>query len=59
MRPDHRVRIHTEDDHERVTHRVDELANAAPGSREEAELMALLDALERWDAHRDDWSGWF
>jgi hypothetical protein len=42
-----------------VTHRVDELVNAAPGSREEAELMALLDALERWDAHRDDWSGWF
>ena len=54
-----RVTIHTEDDHERVTLRADELARAATGSREEAELLALLEAIERWELKREDRHDWF
>ncbi|POR50871.1 hypothetical protein [Bosea psychrotolerans] len=53
-----RVRIHTEDDHERATQRIDEIAHASAGSREEAELLALLEAVERWESHQDCWSDW-
>jgi len=54
-----KVMIHDEDDHERVTLRIDELARAAIGSREEAELLALLEAVERWELRREDRADWF
>ncbi len=53
-----RFRIHTEDDHESAMRRIDELTSASTGSREEVELLALLEAVDRWENHQECWADW-
>jgi hypothetical protein len=50
--------VRCEDDYERATLRVQELTGAEPGSAEEAELVALIEALEKWDARHEDDRDW-
>jgi hypothetical protein len=47
------------DDYERALERVAELGHPAPGSPEEAELIGLVEAIEKWEArHEDDGDSW-
>ncbi len=46
------------DDYERATQRVAELGSPAEGSPEEAELIGLVEAIEKWEARHDDPEGW-
>mgnify|MGYP003394420175 CR=1 FL=1 len=50
--------VRCEDDYERATQRIVELGMPAPGSKEEAELIGLVEAVEKWDARHDDATGW-
>lgn len=47
------------DDYERAIDRVAELGHPVPGTPEEAELIGLVEAIEKWEArHDDDGEGW-
>jgi hypothetical protein len=48
------------DDYERALERIAELGTPLAGSDEEAELFALIEAKEKWDARHDedDWEWW-
>jgi hypothetical protein len=50
--------VRCEDDYERATQRIAELGMPSPGSQEEAELIGLVEAVEKWDARHDDATGW-
>ncbi len=46
------------DDYQRALDRVAELGTPAPGSAEEAELIGLIEAIDKWEArHEDDEAG--
>jgi hypothetical protein len=45
-------------DYERATERVAELGNPPHDSEQEAELISLIEAIEKWDARHDDATGW-
>lgn len=45
------------DDHERAIERVAELGTPPEGSEEEAELIGLIEAIEKWEARHDDDDG--
>ena len=51
------VIVRCPDDYERAVERIAELGNPLEGSVEEAELDALIDATDEWDARHedDDW----
>lgn len=53
-----RVTIHSVDQYEAATRRVQELAGCQKGSPEEAELQALTDAVMEWDKTHDDATAW-
>jgi hypothetical protein len=47
------------DDHERAVDRVAELGTPAEGSEEEAELIGLIEAIEKWEArHEEEAENW-
>lgn len=50
--------VRCEDDYERATERIAELGSPPAGSDEEAELVGLIEAVEKWDARHDDATGW-
>jgi len=51
------VIVRCPEDYERAIERIAELGIPSAGSAEEAELDALLEATNEWDAHHedDDW----
>lgn len=58
MIEDRKAIVRCQDDYERATERVAELGIPPAGSLEEAELIGLIEAIEKWDARHDDASGW-
>ncbi|KPH80003.1 hypothetical protein [Bosea vaviloviae] len=47
------------DDYERAVERAAEIGTPPEGSAEEAELFALVDAIEKWEArHEDESENW-
>lgn len=46
------------DDYERAVQRVGELGNPTAGSPDEAELIGLIDAIEKWEARHDEVEDW-
>jgi len=48
------VIVRCPEDYERAVERIAELGIPSAGSVEEAELDALLDATDEWDAHHED-----
>lgn len=49
--------VRCSDDYERAVERVVELGTPQAGSEAEAELDALVEAMEKWEARHDD-EGW-
>jgi hypothetical protein len=43
------ITIETELDYQRALERIDELARCGEGTPDEAELLALIDAVEAWE----------
>jgi hypothetical protein len=59
MIADKKAIVRCADDYERALERVAELGHPAPGTAEEAELISLIEAIEKWEArHEDDSEGW-
>lgn len=50
--------VRCEEDYERATQRIAELGAPPVGSIDEAELIGLIEAVEKWDARHDDATGW-
>lgn len=50
--------VRCEDDHDRAIQRVAELGNPPQGSEEEAELIGLVEAIEKWEARQDEADSW-
>lgn len=50
--------VRCEADYERAAERIAELGSPPAGSDEEAELIGLIEAIEKWDARHDDVTGW-
>lgn len=53
-----RVIVRCSDDYERALERLAELGDPADGSPEQAELEALVEATDEWDAHHDEDDSW-
>ena len=52
------ITIESVEDYERATQRVAELAGCTEDSPEERELIALTDAIMKWDGTHDDATAW-
>lgn len=52
------ITITTVEEYEDATKRIAELAGCLEGTPEEAELQALVAAVEKWDFDHDDATGW-
>lgn len=51
--------VRCSDDYERAVERVVELGTPPEGSKEAAELIGLIEAMEKWDArHEDEREDW-
>lgn len=50
--------ITTVEEYEAATREVQDLTGAPEGSREEQRLIALVEAIEAWDAKHDDATAW-
>lgn len=50
--------ISTVEEYDQATQRVAELAGCLEDTPEEAELIALVDAIARWDETHDDATAW-
>lgn len=50
--------INSVEEYEAATQRVQDLSGCLEGTPEEAELIALVEAIEAWDRKHDDATAW-